>query len=130
MVDACNFRRNACEPVLLKQLKLATLVVLNKCSEVEPGDLERIRGEVASHNPEARILPADFCNVEIAQILQSRFFADQPKLDLLSKHLPVGCGSNRQSTPGSTSRTKNSAILNWRLLPKSTPTNWKRIWAN
>lgn len=83
VVDARNFRRNLGEPVMLKQLKLATVVILNKRSQVSPEELAAVTAEVRAHNPEAQVHAADYCDVDIPGLLQCRFFADSIKPALL-----------------------------------------------
>jgi G3E family GTPase len=55
--------------LLVDQIEFADVVVLNKVSELAPHDLTIVRKLVHSLNPDARIVEADFANVDLKEVL-------------------------------------------------------------
>ena len=85
IVDAKHFKQNNTEKILLKQLKLSTIVIINKRSDISKEEEIDIKKEIETHNPESNILLTDFCKIDFSKILGSRFFTDKFNLSLLSK---------------------------------------------
>jgi len=62
------------ENLLIQQIEFCNVVMLNKVSEVEPKELERIRQIVRSLQPDAKIVECDYANIDIENLLNNDMF--------------------------------------------------------
>jgi len=62
------------ENLVIQQIEFCNMVLLNKASEVEPKELERIRQIVRSLQPDAQILECDYANIDLDKIINTKMF--------------------------------------------------------
>lgn len=62
------------ENLIIQQIEFCNIVLLNKVSEVEPKELERIRQIVRTLQPGAEIIECDYANVELDKIIHTHLF--------------------------------------------------------
>ena len=62
------------ENLIIQQIEFCNIVLLNKKSEVKPDELERLRQIVRNLNPGARILEADYADVDLDDIVNTHSF--------------------------------------------------------
>jgi len=62
------------ENLIIQQIEFCNIVLLNKKSEVKPDELERLRQIVRNLNPGARILEADYADVDLDDIVNTQSF--------------------------------------------------------
>lgn len=62
------------ENLVIQQIEFCNMVLLNKASEVEPKELERIRQIVRSLQPDAQILECDYANIDLDKIINTNMF--------------------------------------------------------
>lgn len=62
------------ENLLIQQIEFCNMVLLNKASEVEPDQLERIRHIIHALQPSAPIIETDYAMVNLKDILNTGFF--------------------------------------------------------
>jgi G3E family GTPase len=60
--------------LLIGQIEFADIVILNKISAAKPSDIDAARKIIHALNPEARVIEADFANVELSSILDTGLF--------------------------------------------------------
>ena len=69
-----NIDEEDIENLVIEQIEFCYIVILNKVSEVEPKELERIRQIVRNLAPDAQILECDYANVKLDQIIDTYMF--------------------------------------------------------
>ena len=69
-----NIDEDDIENLVIEQIEFCNMVILNKVSEVEPKELERIRQIVKNLAPEAEILECDYANVDLDRIIDTYMF--------------------------------------------------------
>lgn len=62
------------ENLVIQQIEFCNMVLLNKASEVEPKELERIRQIVRSLQPDAQIIECDYANIDLDKIINTNMF--------------------------------------------------------
>ena len=62
------------ENLIIQQIEFCNIVLLNKRSEVAPAELERLRQIVHNLNPGARIIEADYAEVDLDELLNTNSF--------------------------------------------------------
>lgn len=62
------------ENLVIEQIEFCNIVLLNKASEVEPKELERIRQIVKNLQPDAEIIECDYANVDLDKIINTQMF--------------------------------------------------------
>ena len=69
-----NLDEDDIENLVIEQIEFCNIVLLNKASEVEPKELERIRKIVKSLQPDAKIIDCDYANVDLDNIINTQMF--------------------------------------------------------
>ena len=69
-----NIDEEDIENLVIEQIEFCNIVLLNKASEVEPKELERIRQIVKSLQPDAKIIDCDYANVDLDNIINTQMF--------------------------------------------------------
>lgn len=62
------------ENLVIQQIEFCNIILLNKASEVEPHELERIRQIIKALQPKAEIIECDYGNVELDHLLNTGLF--------------------------------------------------------
>lgn len=62
------------ENLVIQQIEFCNIILLNKASEVEPHELERIRQIFKALQPKAEIIECDYGNVELDRLLNTGLF--------------------------------------------------------
>ena len=62
------------ESLLIQQIEFCNIVLLNKASEVQKDDLERIKEIIRALQPKAEIIECDYGNVELTKLLNTNLF--------------------------------------------------------
>lgn len=60
--------------LVVDQIEFCNVIILNKISELKPEEAARLRAIVAAIQPRARIIEADYCNVDIDALLGTGAF--------------------------------------------------------
>ena len=69
-----NIGEEDIENLLIQQIEFCNLVLLNKASEVEPDELERIRHIIHALQPSAPIIETDYAMVNLNDIINTSLF--------------------------------------------------------
>ena len=69
-----NIDEDDIENLVIEQIEFCNMVILNKVSEVEPKELERIRQIVKNLSPDAEILECDYANIDLDRIIDTYMF--------------------------------------------------------
>ena len=69
-----NLDEEDIENLVIQQIEFCNIVLLNKASEVEPEELERIRQIVHTLQPKAEIIECDYGDVELTKLLNTHLF--------------------------------------------------------
>ena len=69
-----NLDEDDLESLVIQQIEFCNIIILNKASEVAPEELGRIKAIVRTLQPKAKILEADYCNIELDDILDTGMF--------------------------------------------------------
>ena len=69
-----NLEEDDIENLVIQQIEFCNIILLNKASEVEPTELGRIREIIRALQPKARIIPCDYCDVELGQLIHTGMF--------------------------------------------------------
>ncbi|MBR5086237.1 MAG: GTP-binding protein [Muribaculaceae bacterium] len=69
-----NIGEEDIENLLIQQIEFCNLVILNKASEVEPDELERIRHIIHALQPSAPIIETDYAMVNLNDIINTGLF--------------------------------------------------------
>lgn len=62
------------ENLVIQQIEFCNIVLLNKASEVDAADLDKLRKVVKALQPKAEIIECDYCDVELERILNTKLF--------------------------------------------------------
>lgn len=62
------------EKLVIEQIEFCNIVLLNKAAEVSPEDLGKIEGIVKSLNPGAKVLPCNYGDVDLDEIIYTGMF--------------------------------------------------------
>ena len=62
------------ERLVIEQVEFCNIVLLNKASEVTPEELGKLKGIISSINPKARILPCNYGDVDLDEIIYTGMF--------------------------------------------------------
>lgn len=62
------------ENLVIQQIEFCNIILINKASEVEPHELERIRQIIKALQPKAEIIECDYGNVELDRLLNTGLF--------------------------------------------------------
>ncbi|MBR6330763.1 MAG: GTP-binding protein [Bacteroidales bacterium] len=62
------------ENLVIQQIEFCNIILLNKASEVEPGELNRIREIIRAIQPKAEIIDCDYCDIDFDKILNTSMF--------------------------------------------------------
>ena len=69
-----NLEEDDIENLVIQQIEFCNIILLNKASEVEPAELGRIREIIRALQPKAKIIPCDYCDVELGQLIHTGMF--------------------------------------------------------
>ena len=69
-----NIDEDDIENLVIEQIEFCNIVLLNKVSDVEPKELERIRQIVKNLSPDAEIIDCDYANVDLDKIINTQMF--------------------------------------------------------
>ena len=69
-----NLDEEDIENLVIQQIEFCNIVLLNKASEVEPEELERIRQIVHTLQPQAEIIECAYGDVELTKLLNTHLF--------------------------------------------------------
>ena len=69
-----NIDEDDIENLVIEQIEFCNIVLINKVSEIEPKELERIRQIVKNLSPDAQILECDYANVDLDKIINTQMF--------------------------------------------------------
>ena len=62
------------ENLVIQQIEFCNIILLNKASMVEPGELGRIREIIRAIQPKAEIIDCDYCDINFSKILYTGMF--------------------------------------------------------
>ena len=62
------------ESLLIQQIEFCNIVLLNKASEVQKDDFERIKEIIRALQPKAEIIECDYGNVDLGKIVNTKMF--------------------------------------------------------
>ena len=62
------------ENLVIQQIEFCNIVVLNKVSDVNPAELERIRQIVKKLQPDAKIIECDYAKIDLDNIINTNMF--------------------------------------------------------
>lgn len=62
------------ENLIIEQIEFCNIILLNKISEVTPDEAGRIRAIIRAIQPKARIIECDYCDVDLAELLNTGLF--------------------------------------------------------
>ena len=69
-----NIDEDDIENLVIEQIEFCNIVLLNKASDVEPKELERIRQIVMNLSPDAEIIDCNYANVDLDRIIETYMF--------------------------------------------------------
>lgn len=69
-----NLEEDDIENLVIQQIEFCNIILLNKASEVEPAELERITQVIHAIQPKAEIIPCDYCDVSIDLLVNTHLF--------------------------------------------------------
>ena len=69
-----NIDEDDIENLVIEQIEFCNIVLLNKASDVEPKELERIRQIVKNLSPDAEIIDCDYTNIDLDKIINTQMF--------------------------------------------------------
>ena len=62
------------ENLLIQQIEFCNIILLNKVSEVEPGELARVKEIIRALQPKAQIIECDYADVDLDKIVNTGMF--------------------------------------------------------
>lgn len=62
------------ENLIIEQIEFCNIILLNKISEVSPGEAGRIKAIIRAIQPHARIIECDYCDVDLSSLLNTGMF--------------------------------------------------------
>ncbi len=69
-----NIDEEDIESLVIQQIEFCNIILLNKASEVQPGELERIKQILHALQPAAEIIPCDYADVDLKKLLHTHTF--------------------------------------------------------
>ncbi len=60
--------------LVIQQVEFCNLILLNKASEVTAEELDRIKHILHELQPQAEIIPCDYCNVDLGKLIHTHLF--------------------------------------------------------
>lgn len=60
--------------LVIEQIEFCNLILLNKASMVSPDELKRIEAIIRAIQPEAKIIPCDYCDVDMDELVETGLF--------------------------------------------------------
>lgn len=69
-----NIDEEDIENLLIQQLEFCNMVILNKSSEVQPSELQRIKLIIKALQPKAEIIEVDYAQVDLERIIHTEMF--------------------------------------------------------
>ncbi|MBO4663409.1 MAG: GTP-binding protein [Bacteroidaceae bacterium] len=69
-----NIEEDDIENLVIQQIEFCNIILLNKASEVEPKELERIRQIIRTLQPKAEIIDCDYGEVDLDKIISTKKF--------------------------------------------------------
>ena len=69
-----NIEEDDIENLVIQQIEFCNIILLNKASEVEPKELERIRQIIRTLQPKSEIIDCDYGEVELDKIISTKKF--------------------------------------------------------
>ena len=69
-----NLDEDDIENLVIQQIEFCNIILLNKASEVTPGELGRVREIIRALQPKAEIIACDYCDVDFEKILNTHAF--------------------------------------------------------
>ena len=101
------------ENLIIRQIEFCNIILLNKASEVKPGELARIRQIIRTIQPRAEIIECDYTRVDLDRLIGTGLFdfdkvaSTRPRPKRNSRPGTTGCTSN--TTAGNMSMTMNTS---------------------
>ena len=62
------------ENLIIQQMEFCDIILLNKVSEITPEELRRVKIAIKAIQPKAKIIEADYCNVDIDELVDTHLF--------------------------------------------------------
>ncbi len=62
------------ENLVIQQIEFCNIILLNKASEVSANELKQITAIVRAIQPKARIIPCDYCDVDLSMLVDTNLF--------------------------------------------------------
>ena len=69
-----NIAEDDIENLVIQQIEFCNIILLNKASEVEPSELERLKEIITALQPHATIIECDYGNVDLDKIINTHLF--------------------------------------------------------
>lgn len=69
-----NIDEEDIENLIIQQIEFCNIVLLNKCSEVSPEELERIKQIIRNLQTKAQIIECDYAKVDLTRIINTQMF--------------------------------------------------------
>lgn len=69
-----NIAEDDLENLVIQQIEFCNLILLNKASEISPEHLKHIKDILHSIQPEAEIIPCDYCDIPLSQLIHTHQF--------------------------------------------------------
>lgn len=69
-----NIDEEDIENLVIQQIEFCDILILNKVSEVSKDELERVKRIIKNLQPKAKLIEADYSNVDIKEILDTNLF--------------------------------------------------------
>ena len=60
--------------LLVDQIEFSNVILLNKCDEVDPEDLKKVKGVIKSLNPDAKCIETNYSNVPLNEVINTGLF--------------------------------------------------------
>lgn len=60
--------------LVIQQVEFCNLILLNKASEVTPEELDHVKRILHELQPQAEIIPCDYCNVDLKKLINTHLF--------------------------------------------------------
>ncbi len=73
-LSKANIGEEDLENLVIQQIEFCNIILLNKASEVEPSELNRIRQIIRAIQPKAEIIDCDYCDVDLDRIINTEMF--------------------------------------------------------
>lgn len=96
------------ENLVIQQIEFCNLILLNKASEISTEDQNLIKAVIHSIQPEAEIIPCDYCDVSISQLIHTHKF-NFDKAANSATWIKALEGSNDENPSCQTQQTQNKS---------------------